>query len=358
MQSLTPTDPSDKDAPLRYDIRLLGRILGDTIRLHEGEQVFDVIEAIRQIAIRFHRNADEEARQELQRIISALPIDQAVQIIRAFGYFSHLANLAEDQHHIRRIRAHAMAESPPREGTMAHALARAKQAGVTRERLQEFFASADCGAVLTAHPTEVRRRSAIDREMEIARLLDERDRRQLTPEELDENRKALRRVILTLWQTSILRRKRLRVVDEVVNGLAYYDHTFLRELPRFYDDLEDQLGVVTGSAGGALKSFLRIGSWIGGDRDGNPFVTAEVLRETIRLQSERALAFYLRELHELGGELSLDGRLVDVSDALRGLAERSPDRSDRLRLGPGCRPWPRSGSAVAGGDQACLSEIP
>ena len=327
MQFLTRTDPSDKDTPLRYDIRLLGRILGDTIRLHEGEQVFGVIEEIRQIAIRFHRNADEKARQQLQGIICALPIDRAVQIIRAFSYFSHLANLAEDQHHIRRVRAHAIAKSPPREGTMAHALARAKQAGVTRERLQEFFASADCSAVLTAHPTEVRRRSSIDREMEVARLLDERDRRQFTPEELDENRNALRRAILTLWQTSILRRKRLRVIDEVVNGLAYYDHTFLRELSRFYGDLEDQLGMLRGSAGIPLKSFLRIGSWIGGDRDGNPFVTAEVLRETMRLQSERALAFYLSELHELGGELSLDGRLVDVSDGLRALAERSPDRS-------------------------------
>jgi phosphoenolpyruvate carboxylase len=156
MQFLTRTDPSDKDTPLRLDIRLLGRILGDTIRLHEGEQVFGVIEDIRQIAIRFHRNADEKARHQLQGIICALPIDRAVQIIRAFSYFSHLANLAEDQHHIRRVRAHAMAKSPPREGTMAHALARAKQAGVTRERLQEFFASADCSAVLTAHPTEVR----------------------------------------------------------------------------------------------------------------------------------------------------------------------------------------------------------
>src|SRR5262245_33071171 len=181
MQFLTRTEPSDKDTPLRDDIRLLGRVLGDTIRLHEGEQVFGVIEEIRQIAIRFHRNADEKARQQLQGIICALPIDRAAQIIRAFSYFSHLANLAEDQHHIRRVRAHALAKSPPREGTMAHALERAKQAGVTHERLQEFFASADCSAVLTAHPTEVRRRSSIDREMEIARLLDERDRRHRRP---------------------------------------------------------------------------------------------------------------------------------------------------------------------------------
>jgi phosphoenolpyruvate carboxylase len=105
MQSQTQTDSSEKDAPLNHDIRLLGRILGDTIRLHEGEQVFDVIEAIRRIAVRFHRSADETARQELQRTIRDLPTDRAVQTIRAFGYFSHLANLAEDQHHTRSLRA-------------------------------------------------------------------------------------------------------------------------------------------------------------------------------------------------------------------------------------------------------------
>jgi phosphoenolpyruvate carboxylase len=321
-------ETQDKDAPLREDVRLLGRILGETVRFQEGEEAFDVIERLRQTALRFHRNADEAARQELQSTISSLPTLQAIQIIRAFGYFSHLANIAEDQHHIRRSRAHARANSAPREGTMAYALARAKDAGVSHAQLQTFFASAYCSAVLTAHPTEIRRRSSIDREMEIATLLGERDRGALTPDELAVNDRALRRAILTLWQTSILRRTRLRVIDEVVNGLAYYDHTFLRELPRFYADLEDRLGAVDADwAGIALNSFLRIGSWIGGDRDGNPFVSAEVLNESLRLQSARALRFYLDEVHQLGADLSLDGRIVQTSDALRALAERSPDRS-------------------------------
>jgi phosphoenolpyruvate carboxylase len=309
-----------KDVPLRYDTRLLGRILGETVRAQEGEAVFDLVEHIRRTAVQFHRNADEGARRELQAIMSGLPTGTAIRIIRAFGYFSHLANLAEDQHHIRRTRAHAMENAPPRRGTMAHALARATDAGLTRAELEAFFASALCVPVLTAHPTEVRRQSIIDREMDIARLLDERDRVQFTPEELGANRKALRRNVLTLWQTSLVRHTRLRVLDEVANGLAYYDHTFLAALPEFYADLEDRLGW-------PVPSFFRMGSWIGGDRDGNPFVTAEVTRQTLSMQSQRALRFHLEQLHLLGAELPVDGRMVHVSDALQALADRSPDKA-------------------------------
>ncbi|HUH83515.1 MAG TPA: phosphoenolpyruvate carboxylase [Stellaceae bacterium] len=329
------TETADKDAPLRYDIRLLGRILGETVRTQEGDQVFEVIERLRQTALRFHRDVDEAARHELQTIIRQLPDDQAIRIIRAFSYFSHLANIAEDQHHIRRSRAYAMANAAPREGTMAHALGRARDARVSRETLQAFLASALSSPVLTAHPTEIRRQSSIERELEIARLLDERDRVRFTPEELTANREALRRAVLTLWQTSILRGTRLKILDEVANGLAYYDQTFLRELPRFYADLEDQLGKIDPDwAGIDVPCFLRIGSWIGGDRDGNPFVTADVLREALRLQSERAFRFYLEEVHRLGGELSLDGRMVRVSDAVRQLAERSPDRAPQRQDEP------------------------
>ncbi|MBI2736915.1 MAG: phosphoenolpyruvate carboxylase [Rhodospirillales bacterium] len=328
MDRLDPIEPTEKDAPLRYDIRLLGRILGDTVRAQEGDEVFELVEHIRRTGVQFHRNADEAARQELQRIMSSLPTDRALRIIRAFGYFSHLANIAEDQHHIRRTRAYAKAEAPPRPGTMAYALGRARQARLSRQQVQDFFDRALCSPVLTAHPTEIRRKSSIDREMEIARLLDERDRVEFTPEELAANRRALRRNVLTLWQTSLVRGTRLRVIDEVANGLSYYDYTFLRALPLLYADLERLLGA-TDPAWQDMKvpSFLRMGSWIGGDRDGNPFVTAEVTRQTLAMQSGRAMRFYLEELHELGGELSLDGRIVGVSDGLRALAERSPDRA-------------------------------
>jgi phosphoenolpyruvate carboxylase len=328
-------DADDKDTPLRYDIRLLGRILGETIRAQDGGQTFDLVEQIRQTALRFHRNADDAARQELQEIIAALPIAQAIRIIRAFGHFSHLANIAEDQHHVRRTRAHNMVKATPRPGTLAYALGQVKAAGLSRARLQSFFGGALCMPVLTAHPTEIRRKSAIDREIEIADLLDQRDRIPFTPDELTANRKALRRAVLTLWQTSILRNTRLRVIDEVANGLAYYDYTFLRELPRVYTDIEEQLAKVDAGWGDIdVPSFLRIGSWIGGDRDGNPFVTAEVLSQTLLMQSTKAFEFYLEELHALGGELSLDGRLVRVTAELGALAERSHDQSAHRQLEP------------------------
>jgi phosphoenolpyruvate carboxylase len=310
----------EKDVPLRYDTRLLGRILGDTVRAQEGEPVFELVEHIRRTAVQFHRNADEAARRELQSIMSGLPTDLAIRIIRAFGYFSHLANLAEDQHHIRRTRAYEMQGAPPHRGTMAAALRRARDAGLTREQLDAFFATALCVPVLTAHPTEVRRQSIIDREMEIARLLDERDRVHFTPEELGSNRRALRRNVLTLWQTSLVRHNRLRVLDEVANGLAYYHHTFLAALPELYADLEDQLGR-------EVPSFFRMGSWIGGDRDGNPFVTAEVTRQTLAMQSRCALGFHLEQLHRLGAELPVDGRMVRVTAGLQALADNSPDRA-------------------------------
>jgi phosphoenolpyruvate carboxylase len=331
---ISPAAIPEKDCPLRDDIRLLGRLLGDTIRQQEGEAAFEIVERIRQTSIRFHRDEDETARCELEAILDSLSLGRTDQIIRAYSYFSHLANIAEDQHHVRRSRAHAMAGAhavtapEPREGTLARALKQVQRARIPEAELQAFFASALISPVLTAHPTEVRRKSTIDREMEIAQILALRDRQNQTPEEEGACEEALRRAILTLWQTSILRRTRLKVIDEVMNGLSYYDYTFFQQLPRLYASLEDQLAALDpGWANLELPSFLRMGSWIGGDRDGNPFVTADVLRQALLLQSKHALGFFLEELHCLGGELSLDSHYVSVSEQVQELAKLSPDAS-------------------------------
>src|ERR1700733_14695950 len=281
-------DDDDKDLPLREDIRLLGRILGDTLRQQKGTAAFDTVERIRQSSIRFRRDEDGGARDELERTLNA----------------------------------------------MARALSSAFEAGVSPEGLRAFFAGAMVVPVLTAHPTEVRRKSMIDREMEIAALLAERDLHPLTAAEAAANETGLRRAILTLGQTNLLRGSRLRVVDEVNNGLAYYDYTFLNELPHLYADLEAELEAQGVKANGSLPSFIRMGSWIGGDRDGNPFVDAATLREALRLQSSKAMQHYLGELRQLGAELSLDGRLVDVAPSLSELAARSPDRSAYRRYEP------------------------
>ncbi len=317
----------EEDTRLKNDIRLLGRILGDTVRDQEGADVFDLVERIRQTSIRFHRDDDKPARRELELILDSMSTSQTVRIIRAFSYFSHLANIAEDQNSIRQMRARSKAAEPPRPGTLALTLSHARNAGFSIADLRKFFAGALVSPVLTAHPTEVRRKSTIDREMEIAALLDRRERMQLTPEEFAASDEQLRRAVLTLWQTNLLRRTKLTVLDEVANGLSFYDYTFLHEVPRLHCALEDRLNEGEGASQGELTSFLRMGSWIGGDRDGNPFVTAEVMRSTLKLQSSRVLRFYLDELHVLGSELSLAAHLADVSKDLRALAERSPDKS-------------------------------
>jgi phosphoenolpyruvate carboxylase len=316
----------EEDARLRTDIRLLGRILGDTVRDQEGADVFDLVERIRQTSIRFHRDDDRPARRELEIILDSMSISETVRIVRAFSYFSHLANIAEDQNNIRQMRARSTAGGPSRPGTLALTLSHARAAGFSAADLRRFFAEALVSPVLTAHPTEVRRKSTIDREMEIAALLARRERVQLTPEEIEASDEQLRREVLTLWQTNLLRRTKLTVLDEVANGLSFYDYTFLHEVPQLHCTLEDRLNEGDDSAG-ELASFLRIGSWIGGDRDGNPFVTADVMRGTLRMQSSRVLRYYLEELHVLGSELSLAAHLADVSEELRALAGRSPDTS-------------------------------
>ena len=324
----SPREDDPKDAPLKDDIRLLGRILGDTVREQQGAEVFDIIERIRLASIRFHRDNEVSARRELAAILDSLDADQTLTIVRAFSYFSHLSNIAEDQHHIRRNRAHVLERSPPRPGSLAYAFNRAHEAGLDAKALRDFFDHALVSPVLTAHPTEVRRKSTLTRELEIAALLDARERQVGDNAELARSEEQLRRAILLLWRTNMLRQTRLKVIDEVANGLTYYDYTFFRELPRIHGAIEDELArMEPKGAPKRIASFLRVGSWIGGDRDGNPFVTAQVLGEAMRLQSARALQFYLEELHELGGELSLSATLMRVTDELKALADRSTDSS-------------------------------
>ena len=179
--------------------------------------------------------------------------------------------------------------------------------------------------MLTAHPTEVQRKSILDAEREIARLLVWRDRIALTPAESAEFDAALYRQVLGLWQTAMLRLSKLQVRDEIDNGLAYYRYTFLDQIPKLYADLGKRLEHDFGIPRDRVPSFLRTGSWIGGDRDGNPFVDAETLSYAVRAQAAVAFEHYLSEVHRLGGELSLSSRLVTPTAALLALAARAHD---------------------------------
>jgi phosphoenolpyruvate carboxylase len=317
----------DKDLPLKEDTRLLGRLLGDVLRAQTGESGYARLESIRQTAIGLRRASPDDApsiKDELAGLLNELPIAQTLDVVRAFSYFSHLANIAEDVHQNRRRRAHAIAGSPPQAGSIAHALERLRAAGIDESALRAVLAEALVSPVLTAHPTEVQRKSILDAEREIARLLQWRDRSTLTPEEDETMRTGLYRQVLSLWQTAMVRLTTLQVSDEIDNGLAYYRYTFLDEIPRLYTALEDRFAREYGSAL-AAPTLLRMGSWIGGDRDGNPFVVAETLQYASRAQASLVLLHHLSEVHQLGAELSLSNRLVTPTERLLALAAAARD---------------------------------
>ncbi len=322
----TPADLSSKDVPLRDDIRLLGRILGDTLREQEGKETFNLIENVRRTAVRFRKTQDDRDRTQLEEILDALSPDETLLVVRAFSYFSQLSNIAEDLHHNRRRRAHLKAGSPPQEGSVQLALDRIKDKNIDAVALQAFFDKAVISPVLTAHPTEVQRKSILNCQLIISSLLADRDRLDMTPDDLAENEEALHRFILILWHTRMLRTTKLTVQDEVNNGLSFYDYTFLKEIPKLYGGLEKQIEARFGERLN-LPPFLRVGSWIGGDRDGNPFVTHKVMLDAAQRHSATALEYYLAETEVLSTRLSLSSRLVEVSAELEEFAANSPDKA-------------------------------
>ena len=327
---MTTRSNRDNERQLVEDIRLLGRILGDVIRDHEGDKIFALIEQIRKLSVAFRRDADAEAEKALKKLLKSLASDEAVKVIRAFTYFSHLANLAEDQHHLRRREVHERA-GDTQEGSVEVSLQRLRWAGLTPHAVAQMLAQAHVSPVLTAHPTEVQRKSILDAERDIAKLLAQRDairdrakghaaaRDALSARELVANEALMRARVMQLWHTRLLRFTKLTVSDEVDNALSYYEATFLREIPKLYRSLEDAL------PGQSVAPFLRMGQWIGGDRDGNPNVSADTLRYALQRQADMALRHYLTELFHLGTELSLSAMLVDVTPEMRALAEASPD---------------------------------
>ncbi len=340
MEAVLDQREEAKEHLLREDRRLLGRILGEVIREQAGSPTLERIERIRQTAVRFRRAESEAAadaaavKADLDAQLNSLDIEQTLHVVRAFSFFSHLLNIAEDAQQNRRRRAHAEAGSPRRPGSLSHALGRVQEAGVTGDALVGWFGRARLSPVLTAHPTEVQRQSILDCEREIARLIAARaDARHASARhEIDE---ALHREVLRLWLTSMLRVTRLQVADEIANALAYFRLSFLSEVPRFYADLEVAIKARFAlERAPQLPSFLTLGTWIGGDRDGNPNVTAKVLEIALGQQARLILAHYLEEVNLLGKELALSARIRPAPAQILALAEASSDDSAYRRDEP------------------------
>jgi phosphoenolpyruvate carboxylase len=312
--------PAGDDSPLRDDIRLLGRLLGRTVAHFEGEPLYQAVEEIRQTATRFRRHGGIDDARLLDRLLKRLSPEATMSVVRAFSYFSLLANIAEDLAQVRRLRQLRRDGTPARGsiGDTAQRLAEGSAAAVRR-----ILATADIMPVLTAHPTEVQRKSILDIERAIAAALDAREQAAATGDRDAEAsaEQALATSVATLWMTRMLRTAKLTVADEIDNALAYWRATFVPQLPALYAEVEGCFEAPR------LPPFLRLGSWIGGDRDGHPQVTAETMRQALAAQSQVMFEHYAREVHALGAELPLSAMLSPPDPALLRLAERSPDRS-------------------------------
>jgi phosphoenolpyruvate carboxylase len=298
------------------DLRQLGRVLGDVLRAFGGPALFRTVEDIRQLATRYRRDERAEDARELDRRLKRLSREDTLSVVRAFSYFLQLANLAEDQEQIRTLRSPRAANG---DAPLAATLASLGGSARGRERILALLAGACLMPVLTAHPTEVQRKSILDLQREIAALIDET----AAPTGADPaagRAERLFALIATLWQTRMLRPKRLTVDDEIVNALSFWRTTFLSQVPALYGCLAAGLGVVP-------PPFLRLGSWIGGDRDGHPHVDAATMRAALHAQAATVFDHYLAQVHALGAELPMSALLGGVDPALQALADASQDTS-------------------------------
>ena len=309
--------PAADDA-LRDEVRLLGGILGDVIREEGGEALFEHVEAVRQASIAYHRDPASHPAKRLEKLLTSMSADQAAGLAHGFALFSLLANIAEDR--ATRRRAQAQAEAGARPDTPEGMLKRLAGQGVDRDAVRDLLEEALVSPVLTAHPSEVRRKSVIDRIAAISDMLDACDRAgdACSTATLQE---PLRRQIVILWATRLVRSQGLVVQDEIDTVVSFLDRIFLRVAPKQLAAWRRLLDAPS------LQPFLRVGTWVGGDRDGNPNVDAGVLTAAFRSQARAVLAFYLDEVHALGAELSLAAELAEVSPELAALADAAHDLS-------------------------------
>ena len=314
--------------PMREDIRLLGTILGDTVREQSGEEVFDLVERARVESFRVRRS--EIDRAELARMFDGIDIHQAIPVIRAFSHFALLANVAEDIHRERRRAVHVAAGEPPQNSSLAAMYLKLDSAELDSATVADALTGALVSPVITAHPTETRRRTVFDTQHRITELMRLRLHGHTETDDGRDIDLELRRHIFTLWQTALIRLSRLKIQDEIETGLRYYQAAFLEVIPKVNAEVRTALQSRWPDADLLELPILRPGSWIGGDRDGNPNVTADVVRQATGRAAYTALEHYFTEISALEQELSMSARLVKVSDELAVLANEchEPARAD------------------------------
>jgi phosphoenolpyruvate carboxylase len=309
--------------PMRADIRLLGAILGDTVREQNGDEVFDLVERARVEAFRVRRS--EIDRAEMSRMFDGIDIRLAIPIIRAFSHFALLANVAEDIHRERRRSIHVDAGEPPQDSSLAATYAKLDLAELDSATVADALQGALVSPVITAHPTETRRRTVFVTQHRITELMRVHAEGHTETDDGRSIELELRRQVLTLWQTALIRLSRLKISDEIAVGLRYYTAALFQVIPQVNAEVREALRARWPDAELLAEPIVRPGSWIGGDRDGNPNVTADVVRLATGSAAFAALARYLAELTDLEQELSMSARLITVTAEVAALAGACPD---------------------------------
>jgi len=337
------------DRALRRDVRLLGRLLGDVIIEQEGQELFELEEQVRHLSIQRRRGPKkgrQKAAAELTALLKKLPVEKAEPVLRAFSVYFQLINLAEQHHRIRRFRAHASdPQALPQRGSLEAAFHMLRDAGISKERVRQTLCSLQFTLTLTAHPTQAARRTLLEKLYRIQRLLEERDRCALTPQELADNFESIREEVTALWQSDELRRMRPTVGDEVKNVLWYVEEVLAEQLARLPGVISWAFERAYGEPLGPISTPVRLHSWVGGDMDGNPLVTPEVLEDTLRAHRARGLRMLLRDVEALGVSLSQSDLHAPTPEVLRVSLERDEAELPEVARSQGPRtagePWRR-----------------
>ncbi|MDQ3605075.1 MAG: phosphoenolpyruvate carboxylase, partial [Gemmatimonadota bacterium] len=332
LAELTSQEGDLKEAPLRRDVRSLGRLLGEVLEEQGGAALFDAVEELRRLAIRHRERSGgdpglpvdplevRELTEAAKRIVCDAGAAEAHALTKAFSIYFELTNLAETNHRKRRRRAaHLATGAPPQPGSFRGTLRRMRDAGFSREEALDWLRRIQVVPVFTAHPTEVARRTVLFKRRRIAEQLEALDQLPLTDDDAAERETVIAAEITALWQTDEVRRTQPTVGDEIQMGLDYYDTTLIASLPRLYTEMAAAFRDCYGSELPAreLPTVVRFGSWIGGDRDGNPFVTPDLTREALQRARETILGHYFRDTEALTERLSSSLAQVSASTELR-----------------------------------------
>ncbi len=307
--------------------RLLGTLLGETIFTYAGLPIYKATEGLREASIKYYKTKKQDSRDVLSSFCSGLDDQELLKVVRSFTHFSVLANIAEDvyqTHQQRRMRFSNKLQI----GTLERSLNNLKNKGLSKEKILKAMKRVSVVPVLTAHPTQVQRKSILDLTKKLTDILDKYEN--VGTYQIDENEwiDDLNRGIQILWQTSMLRTSKLRVTDEISNALSYYDITFFTEIPKLinkFQEISEKLGEVHENAQNLLP--LTMGMWIGGDRDGNPFVTVETLEQSAQEQSLKLFQFYFDQIEHIYRELSMSITMIKVNSELMELAETAGEVS-------------------------------